>query len=328
MGVYLIDNPPRVRQFRSPRREKPSGVIVVHSAESYPDEVGPDTGAENVAAFIQRRRTHGSYHDVCDADSIIQLVRYSDEAYQDGTGSNVHALSVSAATQAHKWRDLDPDYAREMTRNMAFAAATQARWLLAEHGVVVPTRRITRAESDARKPGFISHAERDPGRRTDPGSDFPWGDFLEDYAAFAEDGDTGDDDMAMTEADFQRINLMMKGAFKAAGVGVNEVTEKREWLVTTVSRGLMRTKIRHPNPAVEEGWEFTDWGWSVWWYEVENHLLLKTLLRIVQEQSRRGALSEGEIETLRLDVVATELARLPSEMAAEAARRLAEQDGA
>ena len=45
---------------------------------------------------------------------------------------------------------------------MAAAAARYATWVRNRSGIVIPARRISRAESDARVPGFISHAERDP----------------------------------------------------------------------------------------------------------------------------------------------------------------------
>lgn len=183
MTAYLIEHPPAVRQFRHPRRATPSGVVVVHTAESPPDTVGPDAGAENVAAFIARRTDFGSYHDLCDADTIIQLVPYDAEAFHDGTGSNPHSYGVSAATQAHRWPELPPEWTDATVRNMARAAARYARWIKAEHGVTIPARRITRAQSEARIPGFISHGERDPGRRTDPGSAFPWSRFLTYYTA-------------------------------------------------------------------------------------------------------------------------------------------------
>lgn len=57
-----------------------------------------------------------------------------------------------------------------------------AAWVKAETGVSVPARRITRAEYLARRPGFISHAELDPGRRSDPGDEFPWDQFLRLFA--------------------------------------------------------------------------------------------------------------------------------------------------
>lgn len=181
--VYLEDHPPKVRQCRSPRRALPSGVIVVHTAESYPDEVGPDTGAENVAHFIATRTTFGSYHDLCDSDSIVHVVPYDAEAYGDGTGSNPHAYHVSAATQAARWPTLGDEWVDGTVRNMARASARYARWLKAERGITIPAKRITRAESDRLVPGFISHGERDPGRRTDPGNAFPWDAFLDHYAA-------------------------------------------------------------------------------------------------------------------------------------------------
>lgn len=186
--AYLDDHPPRLRQFRD-RGTTPSGVIVVHTAESLPDETGPDTGAENVARFIVGRDTYGSYHDLADSDSVINLVRYDQQAYGDGTGSNPHAYHVSAATQAHRWPTLSPEWREATVRNMAKAAARYAGWLDATHGRTVPARRITREQSDRRIAGFISHAERDPGRRTDPGPAFPWDLFLTYFAEFTQEDD-------------------------------------------------------------------------------------------------------------------------------------------
>lgn len=183
-GIYLIDNPPAVRQYRSPRREKPSGVCVVHTAESIADQAGPDFGAENVAAFIARRTNFGSYHDLVDSDTRIQLVRYSDEAFHDATGSNPHSYGVSAAAQAAKWPEYSTTWKNATVENMARSAARYASWLKGQRGIIIPAKRITRAESEARKPGFISHAERDPERRTDPGKTFPWTFFLSRYAFY------------------------------------------------------------------------------------------------------------------------------------------------
>lgn len=179
MGTpYLIANPPRQTQFRA-RRRKPTGLIVVHTAEAAPDTVGPDTGTDNVARFIQGRSDYGSYHTLADSDSRLQLVPFAMAAYGDGTGSNDFAVHVSAATQAHRWPTLSKEWRDGCVQEMAGAAADAADWLKSEHGIIVPARRVTRAESDAGKPGFISHGDRDPGRRSDPGADFPWGDFLE-----------------------------------------------------------------------------------------------------------------------------------------------------
>lgn len=181
MTAYLVENPPNIRQFRE-RGTTVSGVCVVHTAEATPDTVGPDSGAEGVARFIRDRTTYGSYHDLADSDSIVDLVPYSMQAYGDGTGSNPHAYHVSAATTAARWPTLPKEWREATVRNMARAAARFDGYFHGVHGIHIPARRITRAESDRRVEGFISHGERDPGRRTDPGSTFPWELFLETYS--------------------------------------------------------------------------------------------------------------------------------------------------
>lgn len=180
MTAYLISHPPKQRQFRE-RGTKPSGVIVVHTAESTPDWVGSDSGAENVANFIANRSDFGSYHDLADADSLILLVPYRMQAYHDGTGSNPHSYGVSAATKAAKWSEASPAWRQATVRNMARGAARYARWAKKYHDITIPAKRITKAQSSERVPGFISHAERDPDRRTDPGKEFPWAFFLAEY---------------------------------------------------------------------------------------------------------------------------------------------------
>lgn len=181
MGVYLIDHPPKSRQYRSPRRATPSGLVVVHTAENTPDTIPVDGGAENVASFIANRSDPGSYHVLADSDTWIQVVRWDDEAFGDATGSNPYAMHVSAATQAHRW-DRMPDWWVEGTiQSIVEGTAAYARWLARTHGTVIPARRVTRAESENGVAGFISHAERDPARRTDPGAGFPWDRFLAAY---------------------------------------------------------------------------------------------------------------------------------------------------
>lgn len=181
MTAYLIEHPPAQRQFKE-RGRKPTGLLVIHSAENTPDWVGPDAGAEQVADFIQGRSDFGSYHWLVDSDTIIDLIPLHLQAYGDGTGSNPFAIHISAATQAAKWPAAPKEWTDEVVRNMAAAAARSARWLKAEHGITVPAKRITKAQSDAGKPGFISHAERDPERRSDPGASFDWDLFLSTFA--------------------------------------------------------------------------------------------------------------------------------------------------
>lgn len=180
MVAYLIENPPHSRQFRE-RRGKYTGCTVVHTAENTPDWVSHDTGAEGVARFIQGRSDPGCYHWLVDSDSIIHMVPLHLACYGDGTGSNEFAVHVSAATQAAKWNQAPKEWREETVRNMAAASARTARWAKKEHGIIIPAKRITKAESDAGKPGFIAHAQRDPARRSDPGADFPWDMFFHEY---------------------------------------------------------------------------------------------------------------------------------------------------
>ena len=182
---YLITHPPKRRQFRA-RTRKPTGLLVIHTAESAPDVVGPDTGTDSVARFIAGRADPGSYHVLADSDSRLQLVPYDQAAYGDGTGSNEFAIHLSVATQAAKWPQLPKAWRDGAVRQLAKAAAEAARWVKIEHGIVVPAARVTRAQSDQGRPGLISHGERDPGRRTDPGAGFPWAAFLQ---AFREEMD-------------------------------------------------------------------------------------------------------------------------------------------
>jgi hypothetical protein len=180
--AYLIANPPVRDQFRTTRRARPTGCIVVHTAETTADFTPPDSAAENVARFIRTRTTAGSYHDLADSDTVIHLVPYEYEAYGDGTGSNRFATHVSGAVQAGKWATYSKAYADAVVRNMALAASRQAKWVKAKYGINVPAVRITKAQSDAGMAGFIAHGTRDPATRSDPGFGFNWTLFLAEYA--------------------------------------------------------------------------------------------------------------------------------------------------
>lgn len=191
--MALLDQYPNktLKQQRKPRREAVSGVFVLHSAENTPDYVAFDGGAEAVWNFIRTRDTYGSYHFLGDSDSRLQVVDWWNEAFHDATDrGNWHEIGGSIATRADvlplapkAWRDAAID-------NLARGFADAARWLKAERGIVVPARRISRAESQNRVPGFIAHGSRDPGRRSDPGFDQNpelWTQFLGRYAHHAAD---------------------------------------------------------------------------------------------------------------------------------------------
>lgn len=148
------------------------------------DEVGPDTGAESVASFIARRTTAGSYHDIVDSDSVVQLVDYADEAFHVAThGLNRRTTGVSMACRTTDFASMGAEKRAAFISNAAAAAARQAEYVKSVTGIVVPARRVSLADVLAGKPGFISHAECDPARRTDPGKWFPWDEFLSAFSA-------------------------------------------------------------------------------------------------------------------------------------------------
>lgn len=207
--AWLDDHQPERPQFRRPRREPPSGVIVVHTAENTPDTVATDGGAEAVARFIQGRDTPGSYHDLADSDSSIQLVAYDCEAYHDATGSNRHSYGVSVATTAAWWPVAPKAWRDGAIGQAARAAARYAKWVKTTRGIVIPAHRISRAQSEARVPGFISHAERDPARRSDPGAAFPWTQFLTEYAR-AMGAPPVEDDLLSALTDKEQRELLAK----------------------------------------------------------------------------------------------------------------------
>lgn len=190
--AYLDDHPNRNLAQQRPRRDQVSGVIVKHTAESALDTIGDDTGAEGVARYISERTSYGSYHVVVDSDSIVQVARFDMTTYGDGTGSNDHAIHISYACRAADWPSMSAERKAAFIRNGAQAAANAAEWVKANRDIEIPARRITRPQSDAKVPGFISHGERDPGRRTDPGPAFPWDLFIDTYAALTQEDPMAD----------------------------------------------------------------------------------------------------------------------------------------
>lgn len=185
MSYYLEDHPNHtLAQYGWPRT-RVSGVIGVHTTESGVFPAGSDPGAENTASYISVRNTHGSYHALADWDTRIKLVRPRYAAWADVT-NNAHALSVSGAMNAARWRDLTPERAAGIVRNMGLAAAELVKDAIAD-GLLdsaPPARRITAQQAiDGTAAGFYGHGETNPGTRYDPGQNFDWNLFLATYAA-------------------------------------------------------------------------------------------------------------------------------------------------
>lgn len=245
-GIYLEDNPPNQTQFRVGRRAPVKPVIVVHTAESGTDRVGSDPKAENTANFIRTRSGFGSYHLVGDSDSIIQLVRFENEAFQDGTGSNRWAIGISLAMNAADWPSLSTSRREELTDTCAQMAVMGARWLVGR-GLQVPAARLlTKTESDrSDASGFISHARRDPSRRSDPGAGFPWSDFFRRYQQ-----QLGDDDLEPDRDTLIRQLQTLAGTTPDGDIGpLTRAALNRNWLGRddTWDGSVADTFVNNPN---------------------------------------------------------------------------------
>lgn len=180
-GIYLEKNPPAITQYRS-RKATPRSVIVLHTAESGSNSGPPDDRAENTARFISNRENYGSYHMIGDTDSIIKLVRFRDAAFHDGTGSNEWSVGISLAIDAADWPSFDEETKNRLVAVMAQMAARAANWMDRKGYGKPAALRLSKEESESESAsGFISHADRDPARRSDPGADFPWEDFFAAY---------------------------------------------------------------------------------------------------------------------------------------------------
>lgn len=256
--IYLETHRPRRSQF-GPRGRTASGIIVMHTAESTPDTIGIDQGAEGVAAFIAGRAEAGSYHRICDADTIVPLVRFSNAAWGDGTGSNSHAIHISAATQAARWPHLPRDWVEGTVRNMARAAHEASDYVESIHKIRIPAKRVSRAVSDQPGEGFISHGERDPGRRSDPGAAFPWEMFFDFYTDLERGGsvapkpvETDEDPTRGPNIDLalRRINRALDDLESAKGSGERgKLISAAEVSLVVSRRSLRQVKILNMQEA-------------------------------------------------------------------------------
>jgi hypothetical protein len=178
-GFYLLDHRNRVQQYGAKRRggNRPTGTIVIHTAENVADQVGDDLGAESVARYCTTRGDYGAYHRLVDADSIIPMAPFGYETWHC-TKTNPWSIGISMAVEAGDWKRYGADYTTRVLRNAAKAAAEAVRDLKKHWGVDVPIVHISGAAARAKTPGFVGHGETDPGRRSDPGANFDWGRFL------------------------------------------------------------------------------------------------------------------------------------------------------
>lgn len=181
MGVYLEDHEPNRRQFYTGRNKPVTGCVVLHTTEN-----GIGTPFLNVADFIQRRTTPGSYHTLSDANGWGQIGRFEWTMFSV-VSHNSYTLNHSFTIRASEWDKLTFNATESVLSHGVDAIAAMNRWLISERGISIPAVRISAEEAVAGRAGFTTHAELEtfngnPGRRSDPGAGFPWDRFLETYS--------------------------------------------------------------------------------------------------------------------------------------------------
>jgi hypothetical protein len=205
---YLLDYDPGTAQYTFPRRggAKLSGTAIIHTAECARDDVGEDLSAELCAKFIAERADWGSYHRLVDSDSLIRMLPWEYEAWQD-TETNNWAVGISAALRTSDWRNMPADREDRVYWNMAASAAEFVTYMKTNYGITVPLVRISGAQARARVPGFCAHGDSGISR-SDPGVNFDWEKFFR-YTKGILEGITQEDELSAAEA--QHIISSLEG---------------------------------------------------------------------------------------------------------------------
>jgi len=171
-------------------RNRPIQYVVIHSTEG---AEGPSS-AEDGAAYDKRRTDGTSTHLFVDSDSAVREVPDADRAHAARFHGNEIGIQVELCGRANQsavqWHDPAP---------LLQIAAREVAALCREHDI--PVRRLSVGQvraayyaSPADRPkGICGHVDvtaaypEDGGTHSDPGSGFPWAEFLAMVQAEMED---------------------------------------------------------------------------------------------------------------------------------------------
>lgn len=148
-------------------------LVVIHTTEGS----AQSQSAEDGAAYDQRRTDGTSTHYFHDSNSTVQCVRTEDQAHAARTQGNKRGIQHELCTKAGSanWSD---SYHQAMLRIAAKQAARDAeKW-------GIPVKKLSSSQVADGVKGFCGHVDityafpEDNGTHTDPGSNFPWSQFL------------------------------------------------------------------------------------------------------------------------------------------------------
>ena len=256
MGYYLLDHPnpayPQTRPRSAWGWPAPTGLVTVHTAEGPLDRIAPDTGAENVAAFIASRTDPGGYHVLVDTDSTIDMAPDHLMTWHTAAGNlNGPGWGISAACRSTEW-DPDTEWTRTIITRMGAAIrdfwtrqghdpATSARW--------IPGRDVLAA--GGRVVGLVHHGDVQPGDRSDAWATHPRRAELDRMLIDAITGATqpdNEEEELMAAIDDIRAEFVNQDTRTRAALEKQEADVK-EW----VTREAERTRDELVNLLVNKG---------------------------------------------------------------------------
>jgi len=149
-------------------------LIVIHTTEGS----AHGQSAEDGAAYDARRTDGTSAHYFVDSTSVVQCVRTNDQAHTARAQGNRRGIQYELCGRAGS-QDWKSAYSQAMLARAAKQAARDARkWN-------IPVLHLTVAQVRAGVKGFCGHHDitrafpADGGTHTDPGTNFPWSQFLD-----------------------------------------------------------------------------------------------------------------------------------------------------
>ncbi len=165
MTYYLLENPPKSRQFYTSRNTSPTWAVGVHTSEG---STGPGS-ARALAAFIARRSDPGSYAAIVDSEETVYLVP------PDFTTFSVASAGYNSRTWhiclAGRSADLSPNDSN--TQAMITRAGSAIRELWQSLGIDVNAAAQWVGTDALNRVGLFCHGTVQPADRSDAWSRHP-----------------------------------------------------------------------------------------------------------------------------------------------------------